>query len=81
MRRPTLARSFICNNTITAIIFLILLSHIIASIDSHAYIEAQPVVANGDSSILIEKGVDLLYNQDNSSEAIKYFDKALALYL
>jgi tetratricopeptide (TPR) repeat protein len=37
-------------------------------------------VTHGNSSTLVEKGVDLLYNQDNSSEALKYFDKALALH-
>ena len=79
MRRPILAKSFIDKNAITAI-FLILLSYIVASIDSDIYIAAQPVVSNSNSSILIEKGVDLLYNQDNSSEALKYFDKALALH-
>ena len=30
-------------------------------------------------SILIEKGIDLVYNQGNYTEAIKYFDKVLSL--
>ena len=42
--------------------------------------QAQPLQSAKDTfSILNEKGSDLLYNQGNYTEAIKYFDKVLAI--
>ena len=43
-------------------------------------VSAQSKIVKDNSSILIQKGVDLLYNQGNNTEAIKYFDNILALH-
>ena len=59
---------------------LILLSPIAININVSTSVSAQQQIAKENSSILIEKGIDLIYNQGNYTEAIKYLDKVLALY-
>jgi tetratricopeptide (TPR) repeat protein len=41
--------------------------------------QSPQTVKQGPYSTLIEKGIDLIYNQGNYTEAIKYFDKVLSI--
>jgi tetratricopeptide (TPR) repeat protein len=47
--------------------------------DQHQQLPGQHITKDNNPSILVRKGTDLLYNQANYTEAIRYFDKALAV--
>ena len=63
---------------ITAMFFFIVI--FLSPIAVNTHVSAQQRIAKENSSILIEKGIDFIYNQGNYTHAIKDFDKVLALY-